>query len=102
MLQEQLLEQRAQLSEAAALDSWLTRLARERQQPRAAVLALFDDDPQALADEIAALRVEDAYAAARELVRLGTERPRLMRKLRRSERFDDRLTLRLYERMPKG
>ena len=73
-------------------------LARKQNRLVSEITRALDTDPDALIDEIAAVRLELAQQTAREVLAKEPKNAKELKQLRTSDNEDDRLAYVLYER----
>lgn len=73
-------------------------LARKQNRLVSEITRALDTDPDALIDEIAAVRLELAQQTAREVLAKEPKNAKELKQLRQSPNEDDRLAYVLYER----
>ena len=73
-------------------------LARKQNRLVSEITRALDTDPDALIDEIAAVRLELAQQTAREVLAKEPKNAKELKQLRTSDNEDDRLAYALYER----
>ncbi len=78
--------------------SWIVALARKQNRLVSEITRALDTDPDALIDEIAAVRLELAQQTAREVLAKEPKNAKELKQLRTSDNEDDRLAYALYER----
>lgn len=78
--------------------SWIVALARKQNRLVSEITRALDTDPDALIDEIAAVRLELAQQTAREVLAKEPKNAKELKQLRTSDSEIDRLAYVLYER----
>lgn len=78
--------------------SWIVALARKQNRLVSEITRALDTDPDALIDEIAAVRLELAQQIARDVLAKEPKNAKELKQLRTSDNEDDRLAYALYER----